>query len=218
MFLQQMSLEQNNNIEYICPMFQLGKTIISEEILDKNFVCNLSACLGSCCVEGEAGAPVSKQEAIVLKKIFPQIKSYLRPEGIDAIEKQGVYTENPIGDFETPLIDGKECAYAIFDQNNTAKCAIEVAYKEGKTDFYKPISCHLYPIRVKEYSTLTAVNYHSWPICNDACILGNELKIPTYQFVKVALVRRFGQEWYDELDELAKEYYFNKSKKKPNKK
>lgn len=195
-------------------MFQLGKTIISEDILDKEFVCNLQACKGACCVEGEAGAPVSKEEGHVLKKIYPKIKDFLRPEGIKAIEEQGVYTINSIGDFETTLVDGHECAYAIFDEHQIVKCAIEQAHKAGVIDFYKPVSCHLYPIRVKEYSTLTAVNYHSWPICKDACFLGKELKIPTYQFVKEALIRSFGSEWYAELDELAQEYYHNKEQKR----
>jgi hypothetical protein len=198
-------------------MFQLGKTIISEEILDKEFVCNLNACKGACCVEGEAGAPVSKEEGKILKTIYPKIKNFLRPEGIEAINKQGVYTINPIGDFETTLVDGHECAYAVFDENNMVKCAIEAAHKAGVVDFYKPISCHLYPIRVKEYSTLTAVNYHSWPICNDACTLGKELKVPTYQFVKQALIRMFGQDWYDELDTMAQEYYTNKANRKTKK-
>jgi len=198
-------------------MFQLGKTIISEEILDKEFICNLNACKGACCVEGEAGAPVTLEESKILKAIYPKIKSYLRPEGIDAIEKQGVYTLNPIGDFETTLVDGHECAYAIFDENKIVKCGIEAAHKDGVINFYKPISCHLYPIRVKEYSTLTAVNYHSWPICKDACILGKELKVPTYQFVKQALIRMFGQDWYDELDEIAQEYYARKATRKSKK-
>ena len=195
-------------------MFQLGKTIVSEDILDREFVCNLHACKGACCVEGEAGAPVSKEEGVILQEIFPKIKPFLRQEGIEAIERQGVYTVNPIGEFETPLIEGRECAYAIFDENQIVKCAIEKAFKEGVVEFYKPISCHLYPIRVKEYSLLTAVNYHAWPICNDACTLGKELKVPTYRFVKDALIRKFGLEWYDELDDMAQEYYEKRSKKK----
>ncbi len=188
-------------------MFQLGKTIISEDILDKEFVCDLATCKGECCVAGEAGAPVSKEETAVLKEIFPKIKSFLRPEGLDAIAKQGTYTTNPIGDFETTLINGAACAYAIFDKDNIAKCGIEEAYNQGVIDFKKPISCHLYPIRVQEYSQLTAVNYHSWPICNDACTLGKQLKVPTYKFVKEALIRKFGADWYEELDRVAKEYY-----------
>lgn len=199
-------------------MFQLGKAIVSEDILDREFVCNLKSCKGACCVEGEAGAPVSKEEGKILKKIYPTIKPYLRAEGIAAIEEQGVYTENPIGDFETTLVDGHECAYAYWDENQIVKCAIEKAFNDGVIDFYKPISCHLYPIRIKEYSTLTAVNYHSWsPICDDACTLGQQLKIPAYQFVKNALVRKFGQDWYNELDEMAQEYYTNKANRKKKK-
>lgn len=195
-------------------MFQLGKTIISEDILDREFVCNLKACKGACCVEGEAGAPVTTEETTTLKDIFPKIKNFLRKEGIQAIEKQGTYTTNPIGEFETTLVKGKECAYAIFDENDIAKCGIEAAFNAGEIDFQKPISCHLYPIRIQEYKTLTAINYHAWPICDAACILGKELKIPTYQFVKEALIRKFGQVWFDELDKVAQEYYYNKSKNK----
>ncbi len=191
-------------------MFQLGKTIISEDILDREFVCNLNACKGACCVEGEAGAPVTTEETTILKEIFPKIKVFLRKEGVKAIEKQGTFTTNPIGEFETTLVKGKECAYAIFDENNIAKCGIEAAFIAGKIDFQKPISCHLYPIRIQEYKSLTAINYHSWPICDTACELGKKLKIPTYQFVKDALVRKFGQSWYDDLDKVAKEYYSNK--------
>jgi len=186
-------------------MFQLGKTIISEDILDKQFVCNIASCKGECCVAGEAGAPVTKEETVILKKIYPRIKGFLRKVGIASIEKQGLYTTNPIGEFETTLVNGKECAYAIFDDKKIAKCGIEAAFNEGIIDFQKPISCHLYPIRINEYKLVTAINYHSWPICNDACSLGKELKVPTYQFVKTALIRKFGKEWYAELEEVAQE-------------
>ncbi len=190
-------------------MFQIGKTIVSEEILNREFVCNLNACKGSCCVEGEAGAPVTKEETAILNKIYSIVKPFLRQEGIDAIEKLGKFTTNPIGDFETTLVNGKECAYAIFDSNGIAKCGIEEAHSKGLINYKKPISCHLYPIRIQEYSSLTAINYHAWPICNDACTLGKELKVPTYKFVKEALVRKFGIEWYNELDIAAKEYYMH---------
>lgn len=192
-------------------MFQLGKTIISEDILDNEFVCNLANCKGECCVAGEAGAPLTKEETILLEELFPKIKTFLRKEGIEAIKTQGKYTTNPIGDFETTLVDGKECAYAIFDDKEIAQCGIEKAFNKGVIPFQKPISCHLYPIRIHEYKQLTAINYHSWPICNDACALGTKLKVPTYQFVKDALVRKFGIEWYEELDRVAHEYYQNKS-------
>jgi len=191
-------------------MFQLQKTIISEDIFDNEFVCNLNSCKGECCVAGEAGAPVTAEEKNILKEIFPKITSYLRPEGIAAIKEQGTYTTNPIGDYETTLINGKECSYAIFDKNNIAKCGIEEAYNAGVISFKKPISCHLYPIRVQEYSQLTAVNYHSWPICNEACALGEALKVPTYKFVKEALIRRFGEDWYTELEQVADEYFTNR--------
>lgn len=185
-------------------MFQLNKTIVSEEILEKEFVCNLSACLGACCVDGDAGAPLDEEETKILAEIYPKIKAYLRPEGIQAIEVQGTHIVSEFGELETPLIEGKDCAYVIFD-GKTALCGIEQAYNEGIVTWKKPVSCHLYPIRVKEYSDFSAVNYHKWHICSDACSLGAELGVPVYQFVKEALVRKFGQEWFDELDKVAQE-------------
>lgn len=185
-------------------MFQLNKTIVSEEILEKEFVCNLSACLGACCVDGDAGAPLDEEETKILAEIYPKIKAYLRPEGIQAIEEQGTHIVSEFGELETPLIEGKDCAYVIFD-GKTALCGIEQAYNEGIVTWKKPVSCHLYPIRVKEYSDFSAVNYHKWHICSDACSLGAELGVPVYQFVKEALVRKFGQEWFDELDKVAQE-------------
>jgi hypothetical protein len=186
-------------------MFQLNKTIVSEEILEKEFVCNLSACKGACCVDGDAGAPLDAEETKILAEIFEKVKPFLRPEGVKAIEAQGTHVTSEFGELETPLIDGKDCAYVIFD-GKTALCGIEQAYNEGIIDWKKPVSCHLYPIRVKEYSDFAAVNYHKWHICSDACALGEELGVPVYQFVKEALVRKFGQQWYDELEKVAKEF------------
>lgn len=185
-------------------MFQLNKTIVSEEILEKEFVCNLSACKGACCVDGDAGAPLDEEETKILAEIFPKVKPFLRPEGVKAIEEQGTHVVSDFGELETPLIDGKDCAYVIFDRK-TALCGIEQAYNQGIVDWKKPVSCHLYPIRIKEYSDFSAVNYHKWHICSDACALGEELGVPVYQFVKEALVRKFGQQWFDELDKVAKE-------------
>ncbi len=186
-------------------MFQLNKTIISEEIFEKEFVCNLSACKGACCVDGDAGAPLDEAETKILADIYPKIKPFLRPEGIKAIEEQGTHTVSEFGELETPLIDGKDCAYVIFDKD-TALCGIEQAYNEGIVDWKKPVSCHLYPIRVKEYSDFSAVNYHKWHICSDACELGKELGVPIYKFVKEALVRKFGEEWYSELEKIATDF------------
>lgn len=185
-------------------MFQLNKTIVSEEILEKEFVCNLSACKGACCVDGDAGAPLELEETKILEEIYPKVKPFLRKEGIKAIEEQGKFVTGEDGEFETTLIEGKDCAYVIFDKD-TALCGIEQAYNQGLIDWKKPVSCHLYPVRVKEYSDFAAVNYHKWHICSDACSLGKELEVPVYKFVKEALVRKFGQQWFDELEKVAKD-------------
>jgi len=184
-------------------MFQLGKTIVSEDIIEKDFVCNLGACKGECCISGAAGAPVTKDEVEILKDIYPNVKPFLRPEGIAAIDKQGTHVLSTTNELETPLVNQKECAYVTFSKNGTAGCGIEDAYNAGVIDFKKPISCHLYPVRVQDYSEFSAVNYHKWPICDDACTLGNELKVPVYKFVKEALVRKFGIHWYQELEKVA---------------
>ncbi len=184
-------------------MFQLGKTILSEDIIKKDFVCNLSACKGACCVEGEAGAPVETAEVDLLEKHYPAIKPFLREEGVKAIEDQGTHVTNDFDEIETPLVNGKECAYVTFDDRGIALCGIEAAYRAGKIDWKKPISCELYPIRLQEYSQFTALNYHRWPICDPACSLGKELQTPIYKFVKEALVKKFGEAWYEELEEIA---------------
>lgn len=190
-------------------MFQLGKTIVSEDIFDNDFVCNLSACKGACCIDGDAGAPLEEEELETLKAVYPKVKPLLRPEGIKAIEEQGEYIKTEFGDYETPLIDGADCAYVIFDKNKTALCGIEEAYNKGMISWKKPVSCHLYPIRVKHYSEFSAVNYDKWDICSDACVLGKELKVPVYKFVKEALIRKFGENWYSELEKAAEDH-FNK--------
>jgi len=184
-------------------MFQLGRTIVSEDIIQKDFVCNLSACKGACCIDGDAGAPLDKEEVKILADIYPKVKPYLRKEGIAEIEKQGTSIVTDFGDLETPLINGADCAYVIFDDKKTALCGIEEAYNQGDIDWKKPVSCHLYPIRVKEYSEFSAVNYDKWEICDDACTLGAALQVPVYKFVKQALVRKFGEDWYGELEKVA---------------
>jgi hypothetical protein len=187
-------------------MFQLGKAIVSEDIIEKDFVCNLQACKGICCIEGEAGAPVTEDEVKILKEIYPHVKPFLRPEGIAAIEQQGTHIKSDLGDLETPLVNGKECAYVTFNDKGIAGCGIEDAYNAGKTTFRKPISCHLYPVRIQDYSEFSAVNYHTWQICDDACTLGKELQVPVYKFLKEALIRKFGENWYLALEKVAQEY------------
>jgi len=186
-------------------MFQIGKTIVSDDVLEKEFVCNLTACKGQCCIDGDAGAPLDKEETAILEEIYPVIKSYLRPEGIASIEESGTWVIGEDGDYETPLINNKECAYVIFD-GATALCGIEQAYNEGLIKWKKPVSCHLYPIRIKEYSQFSAVNYNRWHICDDACTLGKELEVPVYRFLKEPLIRKYGESWYAELELVAEEW------------
>lgn len=184
-------------------MFELGKTVVSEEILENHFLCDLNACKGACCVDGQAGAPLEVEETEILKGLFHKIKPYLRAEGVAAIEAQGTFVKGEDGDWETPLVDKKECAYVVYEKG-IALCGIEKAHNDGAVDWKKPISCHLYPVRIREYSMLTAVNYHRWEICDPACALGEKQQLPIYQFVKEALIRKFGSDWYADLEKVAK--------------
>ena len=187
-------------------MIQIDNKLISEDIFSEKFVCNLSKCKGICCVEGDAGAPLDEEETKILDEIYPKIKHYLRPEGIEAIEEQGTYTTDFEGDLVTPLVNNAECAYVIFDEKGYTKCAIEKAYEDGVIKWQKPISCHLYPIRIKEYSQFSAINYHEWDICSDACALGKELNVKVYQFLKKPLIRKYGEVFYNTLCEAAEEW------------
>lgn len=188
-------------------MIQIEDKLISEEIFSEEFVCNLSKCKGICCVEGDAGAPLDKEEAQILENIYDKIKPYLTPEGIEAIEKQGKWEIDPTdGEYVTPLINNAECAYVTYDERGYTKCAIEKAYEDGVIDWQKPISCHLYPIRVTEYSSFTALNYHEWEVCSDACTLGKELQVPVYKFLKTPLIRKYGESFYSELSDAAEEW------------
>lgn len=183
-------------------MFQLGETLVSEEILEESFVCDLQACKGACCVAGSSGAPLEPEETRVLRKLFPAVRPFLRPEGIRAIEAQGAFVKGEDGEWETPLVAGEECAYVVFE-GGVAQCGIEKAYNAGAVSWRKPVSCHLYPVRIREYTRVTAVNYHQWHICDPACSLGKALKVPIYKFVREALVRKFGLAWYEELEAVA---------------
>jgi len=192
-------------------MFQLGKTLVSEEIIENEFVCNLSACKGACCIDGDAGAPLEEKETEILVELYSRVKPFLRPEGIEAIEAQGAFVMGEDGEWETPLVNNSECAYVVFTTAGVAKCGLEEAYDKGATSWKKPVSCHLYPVRVKEYSQLTAVNYHKWQVCDPACQLGESLQVPIYKFVKEALIRKFGKKWYAELEAVALEHRSSKS-------
>lgn len=180
-------------------MIQIDDTIISTDLLKNEFVCNLQKCKGICCVEGDSGAPLEEDELEILDNIFEDVKPFLRKEGVAAIEEQGTFIRDDDGDWVTPLVNNAECAYVIFDEKGITKCGIEKAYEAGATDFQKPVSCHLYPVRVQKYKAFTAVNYHQWEICSDACTLGKQLNVTVAEFLKVPLIRKFGEEWYEQL-------------------
>jgi hypothetical protein len=180
-------------------MIAIENTLVSDEILENAFVCDLNRCKGECCVAGDMGAPLDEDELPVLESIYEDIKPYLSETGIAAIEKQGLYLiEEGEKEYTTPLIDGKECVYTIFDKG-IAACGIERAYLDGKIDFKKPISCHLYPVRINRLDGYDAVNYHHWDVCSPACSLGKQLKVPVYVFLKEPLTRKYGSDWYDQL-------------------
>jgi len=182
-------------------MILIDDTCISDDIAEKFFVCNLEKCKGACCVEGDLGAPLEESELPVLEDIYESVKPYLTPEGIAAIEEQGKYIKDWEGDYSTTTINDRECAYAFYDDRGILKCGIEQAYLEGKTDFKKPISCHLYPIRITKYENFHALNYDRWSICSDACSLGEQLGVEVYRFLKEPLIRAYGEEWYRQLTE-----------------
>ncbi len=184
-------------------MIQVEDKIISLDVFEKHFVCDLKACKGACCVEGDAGAPLLDEEEEILKKIYEDVKPYMRKEGIDVVENKGVAVIDSEGDLTTNLVNNKECSFVIFE-NGIAKCSIENAHNDGVVDFKKPISCHLYPIRIKEYKDFDAVNYEEIKICQPGCECGSKLKVPLYAFLKEPLTRKYGENWYQELLEAAK--------------
>lgn len=188
-------------------MIVIDDKYISDDVVEKNFVCNLTACKGACCVAGDCGAPLEDAELPILKKIYPKIKSYLREEGIREIEKTGLHTWDDEHGHVTPIVNGAICAYATIDELGHVGCGIEKAYKDGVVDYKKPISCHLYPIRITKYESFEAVNYDKWSICKPACKLGNQLQVPVYRFLQEAITRKYGAEFYEVLDKIARKQY-----------
>ncbi|MBP5341871.1 MAG: DUF3109 family protein [Bacteroidales bacterium] len=184
-------------------MIVVGNSIVSDDIADRRFCCDCSRCHGACCVDGDSGAPLLEEEVPILEAILPGVLPYMTPEGRDAVREQGVAVRDKDGDLGTPLISGGACAYITYGDDGCALCAIEKAHSEKTFNFQfstfnfpKPVSCHLYPIRVEDYGEFTAVNYHRWDICRQQPA---DHFPPLYVYLKEPLVRRFGQEWYDEL-------------------
>jgi hypothetical protein len=193
-------------------MIIVGNTLVSEDIADVRFQCDGSACLGGCCVEGDAGAPLLDKEVQELSNHIEAIKPFMREEGVDVVTKTGVVAIDPEGVKGTPLINGRECAFVVF-RGKVASCAIEKAWEQKKIPFQKPISCHLYPVRISDYSEFEAVNYHKWDICKKALISGRENNVYLFEFLKVPLIRKYGEAWYEELVMII-DYLKNKKSKR----
>lgn len=183
-------------------MIQIDDKIISLDLFEKRFVCDLGACKGACCVEGESGAPLETEETKILEDIYPLVEPYLTPEAIEQIKLQGKWVIDSDGDNVTPIINGNECAYAYFDDNGTCKCAIEKAFYEGKVSFKKPISCHLYPIRTQRFTEFEAINYHQWQVCAPARTCGKKLGVRVYKFLKEPIIRKYGEAFYQQMEEI----------------
>lgn len=172
-------------------MIAIDNVLLSDEIIEEQFVCDLNKCKGGCCVDGDCGAPLTKDETKILKSIYPVITSYLTPEYIQEIERQGTHTTDSEYGYVTPTVNGGICVYGITDELGIVKCGIEQAWKDGKIDFRKPISCHLYPIRIISHPGYEAVNYEPREdLCKPACKQGRKLKVPVYKFLQEAIVRK----------------------------
>lgn len=205
-----------DNKKQIPPILQVGDILISSDILTEMFCCDLSACKGQCCIEGDAGAPVTLDEIGEIEDALDETWSDLSATAQAVIDKQGVTYTDQEGDLVTSIVNGKDCVFTYYDDiedfnthepiKGCCLCALEKAFRAGKSRFCKPISCALYPIREKRFSDGTvALNYHRWDVCKDAVKKGRELSLPVYKFLEGPLVRRFGQEWYDELCNVAHE-------------
>ena len=180
-------------------MFQIQDTLVSLDLADEFFCCDLSKCLGACCIEGDAGAPVTPAEVEKIKESLPAIEADMLPRALEEVRRNGVAYTDEEGDLVTTLLDGRNCAFTCYGPGGVCLCALEKARREGRTSWLKPASCALYPLRLTEYPSFTAVNYHRWSICRDAVANGRRLGIRLYQFLEQPLTERFGAEWYAEL-------------------
>lgn len=186
-------------------MLQIEDTVISFDLFDEKFVCDLASCKGECCVEGDEGAPLDENELETIQDLLPIVWDDLTDKAKEVINQHGFFYIDRAGEPVTSIVNGSECVFTFTDEHGICKCTIEKAFREGKTEFYKPISCHLYPVRLQKYNGFTAVNYHRWGICDCARTLGGNLNIPVYKFLKEPLIRKFGQEWYTQLEIADKE-------------
>lgn len=194
-------------------MIAIDNVLLSDQVVEEQFVCDLNACKGGCCVDGDCGAPLTEEETQIIAKVYPTVKPYLLPEYVEEVKKQGTHTIDDEYGFVTPTVNGGICVYAYTDEVGIVKCAFEKAYNEGKIDFKKPISCHLYPIRIKQMDGYEAVNYEPRKqMCKPACKLGKQLKVPVYKFLKDSITRKYGEAFYDTLDAVAKKMNADKNR------
>lgn len=198
--------EINDSQDYNDVMLQIKDTLISLDLVERYFCCDLDSCLGECCIDGDAGAPITEDERRKLEEVLPAVIDDLLPAARREIEENGVAYVDCEGDLVTSIVDGRNCVFTTYGPGGMCMCALEKAWREGRIDFMKPMSCHLYPVRIREYDGFTAVNFHRWKICKCAEILGRKNDIRAYRFLEGPLVRRFGREWYDELVEAADAY------------
>ncbi|MCM1110320.1 MAG: DUF3109 family protein [Clostridium sp.] len=187
-------------------MFEIDNTLVSLDLAERFFCCDLDKCLGECCVEGDAGAPITREEYEKLRQLAPVVADRLSPRARRIIDEEGVGYVDQEGDLVTSIVNGRDCVFTCYAPGGKCLCALDSAFREGKTDFRKPISCYLYPLRLKEYPTFTAVNYHRWKICRPAEENGRRLGIRLYQFMREPLIERFGREWYDTLAAACEAY------------
>lgn len=187
-------------------MLEIQNTLVTLDLIERFFCCDLSRCLGQCCIDGDAGAPVTPEEVDLLREVLPEVWNDLAPEARRVIEEQGVSYVDEEGDLVTSIVNGRDCVFTCYAEGGMCLCAIEKAYREGRVKWRKPMSCALYPVRLKEYDGFTAVNLHRWKICKCAEVLGRREGLRAYQFLRGPLIDRFGQEWYDELAATAEEY------------
>ena len=182
---------------------EIGRTIVSRDVLQEYFLCDLLKCKGACCIEGDSGAPVTDDEVSLIMKAFPTFKKYLTENHLREVEKQSFSVIDKDGDLVTPLVNDKQCVYSFKDENGILKCAIEKAYFEDGSKFRKPVSCHLFPIRITEYKRFDAVNYERADICKPGRKCGKKQKLPLHVFLKEPLIRKYGAEWYKEIEVAA---------------
>ena len=186
-------------------MLVVDKTVISTDVVEEKFICDLLKCKGACCVEGDLGAPLELDELPEIEQAVEAVKPYLSKEAVEAIESEGAYILDEEGDYSTTTINGAECAFAFYDENKILKCGLEQAWKDGKSEFRKPISCHLYPIRIKNLGEYDALNYDRWQICSPACDLGEKQGVSVFKFLKEPLIRKYGEDWYKKVEQAIQE-------------